>query len=40
MLFQFECANSRIYEGKRLRVLVGIAYPDTLFVERASKACM
>lgn len=40
MLFQFECAESRIYEGKKVRVLVDIAYPYTFFVERASKACV
>ena len=38
MLFRFECAESRIYEGKKVRVLVDIAYPCTFFVERASKA--
>ena len=40
MLFQFECAESRIYDGKKVRVLVDIAYPYTFFLESASKACV
>jgi len=40
MLFQFECADKRIYEGKKLRIPVGIAYPYTFFVERARKVCV
>lgn len=45
MLFQFECANSSVYEGKKLTVLVDIAYPYTFLSperggERASKACL
>ena len=40
MLFQFEGAESTIYEGKKVRVLVDIAYPYTFFVERKVKrAC-
>ena len=40
MLFQFECAESRIYEGKKVRVLVDIPYPCTFLLSvRVRRAC-